>query len=147
MIMADLSTSVRYIKGIGEKKAQAFGKLGVFSLYDLVSYFPSRYEDRTRFCPIAAAPEGEGVCIRALVADMPRLVRVRRGMELVKFRAVDESGSVDITYFNQNYIKDQLSRGDSVCFYGKIERNGSHFRPDERRAEPAHDPRRGAPGA
>ena len=125
--MADLSTSVRYIKGIGEKKAQAFGKLGVFSLYDLVSYFPSRYEDRTRFCPIAAAPEGEGVCIRALVADMPRLVRVRRGMELVKFRAVDESGSVDITYFNQNYIKDQLSRGDSVCFYGKIERNGSRF--------------------
>ncbi|MBQ7472812.1 MAG: ATP-dependent DNA helicase RecG [Oscillospiraceae bacterium] len=125
--MADLTTSVRYLKGIGEKKAQAFEKLGVFSLYDLLSYFPSRYEDRTRFCPIAAAPEGEGVCIRALVADMPRLVRVRRGMELVKFRAVDESGSVDITYFNQNYVKDYLTRGDSVCFYGKVERNGSRL--------------------
>ena len=45
-------------------------------------------------------------------------------MELVKFRAVDESGSVDITYFNQNYVKDYLSRGDSVCFFGKIERSG-----------------------
>ena len=123
--MIDLSTSVRYIKGIGEKKAQALGKLGVFSLYELLSYFPARYEDRTRFCPIAAAPEGEGVCIRALVADTPRLVRVRRGMELVKFRAVDESGSVDITYFNQNYVKDYLARGDSVCFFGKIEYNGS----------------------
>ena len=122
--MTDLNTSVRYIKGIGEKKAQALGKLGVFSLYELVSYFPARYEDRTRFCPIAAAPEGEGVCIRALVADTPRLVRVRRGMALVKFRAVDESGSVDITYFNQNYVKDYLSRGDSVCFFGKIERSG-----------------------
>ena len=123
--MTDLTTSVQKLKGIGEKKALAFEKLGVFSLYDLVSYFPARYEDRTNFCPIAAAPEGEGVCIRALVADMPRLVRVRRGMELVKFRAVDESGSVDITYFNQNYVKDYLSRGDSVCFYGKIERNGN----------------------
>ena len=122
--MTDLNTSVRYIKGIGEKKAQAFGKLGVFSLYDLISYFPARYEDRTQFCPIAAAPEGEGVCIRALVADTPRLVRVRRGMELVKFRAVDESGSVDITYFNQNYVKDYLARGDSVCFFGKVERSG-----------------------
>ena len=122
--MTDLSTSVRYIKGIGEKKAQALGKLGVFSLYDLLSYFPARYEDRTKFCPIAAAPEGEGVCIRALVADTPRLVRVRRGMELVKFRAVDESGTVDITYFNQNYVKDYLARGDSVCFFGKIERSG-----------------------
>ena len=125
--MAELSSSVQYLKGIGEKKAQAFEKLGVFSLYDLVSYFPSRYEDRTKFCPIAAAPEGEGVCIRALIADMPRLVRVRRGMELVKFRAVDESGSVDITYFNQNYVKDYFSRGDSVCFYGKIERSGSRL--------------------
>ena len=123
--MAELNTSVRYIKGIGEKKAQALGKLGVFSLYDLVSYFPARYEDRTKFCPIAAAAGGEYVCIRALVADMPRLVRVRRGMELVKFRAVDESGSVDITYFNQNYVKDQLSRGDTVCFYGRIEISGS----------------------
>ena len=123
--MTDLNTSVRCIKGIGEKKAQAFEKLGVFSLYDLLSYFPARYEDRTKFCPIAAAPEGEGVCIRALIADTPRLVRVRRGMELVKFRAVDESGSVDITYFNQNYVKDYFARGDSACFFGKIEGVGS----------------------
>ena len=123
--MIDLTASVNSIRGIGEKKAQAFAKLGVFSLYDLLSYFPARYEDRTQFCPIASAPIGEGVCIRALVADMPRLVRVRRGMELVKFRAVDESGSVDITFFNQNYVKDYLSRGDSVCLYGKLEQNGN----------------------
>ncbi len=122
--MIELNASVNSIRGIGEKKAQAFAKLGVFSLYDLLSYFPARYEDRTKFCPIAAAPIGEGVCVRALVADTPRLIRVRRGMELVKFRAVDESGSVDITYFNQNYVKDYLARGDSVCLYGKIELNG-----------------------
>ncbi len=123
--MADLNTDVRYIKGIGEKKAQALNKLGVFSLYDLVSFFPRKYEDRSSYKPIALALDGESVCIRALVADTPRLVRVRRGMELVKFRAVDESGSVDITYFNQNYVKDNLSRGDSVCFYGKMELSGS----------------------
>lgn len=122
--MTELTTSVRYLKGIGEKKALAFEKLGVRTLRDLLSYFPARYEDRTVFCPIAAAPEGESVCIRAVVADTPRLARVRRGMELVKFRAVDESGSVNITYFNQNYVKDYLARGDSVCFFGKIERTG-----------------------
>ncbi len=123
--MADLNTNVRYIKGIGEKKAQALGKLGVFSLYDLVSFFPRRYEDRTQFRPIAETLDGETVCIRALVADTPRLMRIRRGMELVKFRAVDESGSVDITYFNQNYVKDNLSRGDLICFYGRIECKGA----------------------
>ena len=123
--MADLNTDVRYIKGIGEKKAQAFNKLGVFSLYDLISYFPRKYEDRSQYKPIALVMDGEQVCIRAIVADMPRLIRVRRGMELVKFRAVDESGVVDITYFNQNYVKDNISRGDCMVFFGKVEVNGS----------------------
>ena len=123
--MADLNTDVRYIKGIGEKKALALGKLGVFSLYDLVSFFPRKYEDRSQFRPIAETLDGETVCIRALIADTPRLTRIRRGMELVRFRAVDESGAVDITYFNQNYVKDNLNRGDLVCFYGRMECKGA----------------------
>ena len=51
--MSDLNTDVRYIKGIGEKKAQALNKLGVFSLRDLVSFFPRKYEDRSEMKPIA----------------------------------------------------------------------------------------------
>ena len=51
--MAELNTDVRYIKGIGEKKALALNKLGVFSLFDLISHFPRRYEDRSQFKPIA----------------------------------------------------------------------------------------------
>ena len=122
--MTDLNTDVRYIKGIGEKKAQALAKLGVFSLYDLVSYFPRKYEDRSTVMPIALTRGGESVCIEALVADTPRLTRVRRGLELVKLRAVDESGSVDITFFNQPYAKDNLIRGESYMFFGKIESAG-----------------------
>lgn len=120
----ELNTSVRYIKGIGEKKAQAFEKLGVFSLYDLISFFPRKYEDRSVFRPISETMNGETVCIRAVVADTPRLARVRRGLDIVKFRAVDESGAVDITFFNQSYVKDNLSRGDACTFYGKVEVNG-----------------------
>ena len=123
--MADLSTDVRYIKGIGEKKAQALNKLGVFSLYDLISFFPRRYEDRSVYKPIALCADGESVCIQAIVADTPRLTRVRRGMELVKFKAVDDSGIVDITYFNQSYVKNNIQRGDSLVFFGKMEVKGS----------------------
>lgn len=123
--MVDLNTDVRYIKGIGEKKAQLLNKLGVFSLYDLISFFPRRYEDRTRLCPISMAIDGETTCILATVADTPRLVRIRRGMELVKFRAVDDSGSVDITYFNQNYVKEHIALGETYVFYGKIEVHGT----------------------
>ena len=123
--MAELSTDVRYIKGIGEKKAQALSKLGVFSLYDLVSYFPRKYEDRSVYKSLAMVVGGETVCIRALVAETPRLIRIRRGMELVKFNAVDEQASVDITFFNQNYVKDNIHKGDVYIFYGRIEKQGA----------------------
>ena len=122
--MAQLETEVRYLKGIGEKKALALNKLGVFTLRDLVSFFPRKYEDRSRYSPISEAPDGQNVCIRALAADTPRLTRVRRGLDLVKLRAVDDSGSVDITFFNQPYVKDNIHRGESYVFYGKMERKG-----------------------
>ncbi len=123
--MTDLQTDIRYLKGIGEKKAQAFHKLGVFTLYDLLSFFPRRYEDRSVYKPIALTQSGETVCIRAMAADNPRLSRIRRGLDLVKFRAVDESGMVDITYFNQSYRKDSIVKGESCVFYGRIEFNGT----------------------
>jgi len=119
--MSDLNKDVRYIKGIGEKKALALNKLGVFSLRDLVSFFPRKYEDRSTIKPIALTLDGESVCIEAMVADTPRLTRIRRGLDIVKFRAVDDSGAVDITYFNQPYAKDNLHRGESYVFYGRIE--------------------------
>ena len=123
--MIDLQTDIRSLKGIGEKKAQAFHKLGVFSLYDLLSFFPRRYEDRSVYKPIRLTQNNESVCIRAMVADTPRLTRIRRGLDLVRFRAVDESGMVEITYFNQPYRKEQLEKGESYVFYGKIELSGT----------------------
>ena len=122
--MTDLNTDVRYLKGIGEKKAQALNKLGVFSLRDLVSFFPRKYEDRSTVKPIALTMDGESVCVEAMVADTPRLTRIRRGLDLVKLRAVDESAVLDITFFNQPYAKDNLRRGETYVFFGRIEANG-----------------------
>ena len=108
------------LRGVGPKKAAAFEKLGVHTVRDLVTLFPRRYEDRTRFTPIALAMPGDTVCIRAMVAAPPRLNRIRRGMELVKLRAVDDTGAVEITYFNQTYRKDSLHQGETYIFYGKV---------------------------
>ena len=139
--MAESNTEIRYLKGIGEKKALAFNKLGVFTIRDLVSLFPRKYEDRTQFKPIALTMPDETVCIQAIVADTPRLSRIRKGLDLVKFRAVDESGSVDITYFNQSYIKNQIQKGETYNFYGKISIQGSK----RSMTNPVHE-RDGVPG-
>ena len=113
------------LRGIGEKKAQAFHKLGVFSLSDLLSFYPRRYEDRSTTKPIALVQDGESVCVSAVVAEEPRLSRIRRGLELVRFRAYDESAELTVTFFNQPYIRNQLHRGDTYRFFGRMEVRGS----------------------
>jgi len=117
--MSNLEREIAYLKGVGEKRARAFNKLGVFTVSDLLAFYPRRYEDRTKFVPIADAPLDEFVCIRAMVSSRPTLSRVRRGLELVKLRAVDDSGAVDITFFNQAYVRDNLLPGETYIFYGK----------------------------
>ena len=84
--MADLKTDVRYIKGIGEQRAKALGKLGIHTLRDLISWFPRRYEDRTETRRVADLVPGETACVAAMVAAPPVVSHIRKGMDLIKVR-------------------------------------------------------------
>ena len=123
--MPELSTSVRYIKGIGEQRAKSLEKLRIFTLRDLISYFPRDYEDRRTFRKIRDLEPGETACVTAMAAASPTLNRVRKGMELVKVRAVDETGALDVTFFNQTYMRDHIRSGEQYTFFGKAEVQGS----------------------
>ena len=124
--MPDLTTDVRYIKGVGEQRAKSLLKLNIRTLQDLISYFPRSYDDRRAFRCISDLQPGESACVKAMVAAPPTLNRIRRGLELVKLRAVDGSGTLDVTFFNQVYLKDSLHPGETYIFYGKAE--GAHLR-------------------
>ena len=121
--MADLQTDVRYIKGIGEARAKALSKLGIATLQDLIGYFPRRYEDRTMTRSIRELELGETVCVRAMIANDPVASRISGGRTVVKARAVDDSGALDLTFFNQEYRKNSLHRGETYIFCGKVEGN------------------------
>ncbi|SHH55162.1 ATP-dependent DNA helicase RecG [Sporobacter termitidis DSM 10068] len=118
--MADLATDIQYIKGVGEARAKGMAKLGIQTLRDLVSFFPRAYEDRTVIKPISLAVPDETVCIRAMAAAAPRLSHIRKGLDLVKVRVVDEGGAMDITFFNQSFVKDAIKPGEVYVFYGKV---------------------------
>lgn len=119
--MADLNTDVRYIKGIGEAKAKTLGKLGIFTLGDLIGWFPRRYEDRRETRPISSLIPGETACVSAMIASEPKVSHIRKGMDLVKVRAVDDTGALDVTFFNQSWLKNQLRVGETYIFYGRAE--------------------------
>ena len=119
--MADLRTDVRYIKGIGEQRAKALAKLGIRTLRDLISWFPRRYEDRTEARRIADLVPEETACVAAMVAAPPTLSHIRKGLDLVKLRAVDETGTLDVTFFNQAWLKNSLREGETYIFCGRAE--------------------------
>ncbi len=121
--MADLQTDIRAIRGIGETRAKSLAKLGITTLQDLLSYFPRGYEDRTLTRPIKELLLGENACVKAMIAADPTAHRIRGGKTLVRARAVDSSGSLDLVFFNQEYRKNSLHRGETYIFYGKVEGN------------------------
>ena len=119
--MADLQTDVRYIKGVGETRAAALARLGIHTLRDLITFFPRGYEDRTLMRPIRELVPGENACVRAMLAADPTGHRISGGRTIVKARAVDDSGSLELTFFNQDYRKSGLHRGETYIFYGRVE--------------------------
>ncbi len=124
--MSVLNKSIRSMKGIGEQRAKSLGKLGIVTLRDLVSFFPRAYEDRSITRMLSEVPDGEEALIRAYVITPPRLNRIRKGLDLVKFRIADNSGACDVTFFNQSFVKDSFRQNDAYLFFGKVTRNGAH---------------------
>lgn len=118
--MLERGTEVRFIRTIGEKKAKAFNKLGVFTAGDLVALYPRRYEDKSVIKKAADAEDGE-VCALVLRIDTKPEARMSRsGLHYITFIASDDSGSVSLTFFNQRWLEKSLVQGAAYRFYGKV---------------------------
>ena len=118
------TTSIQYMRGVGETKAKALARLGIATVGDLLYHFPRAYEFRGNVKPIAAAVGGETASFILTAATDVHNATLRRGMTISKLRAFDESGSCEITFFNQPYIKDSIVKGGEYRFYGKLTRDG-----------------------
>ena len=116
----DLFSPVTALRGIGAGRAKALEKLQIHTLYDLLSYFPRTYEDRTKLVPIAELEPGVSACFEALVISEPRVNHIRKGLDITRLRVADETGQLTLVFFNQPYVKDSLVYGESYCFYGSV---------------------------
>ena len=120
----DLFSPVTELRGVGAARQKQLSRLHIETLYDLIAFFPRAYEDRTKLSSVAGLTPGVPACFEAMVISKPQLSRIRKGMELVKLRVADETGRVDLVFFNQPYVKDQLQYGETYRFYGEIKEGG-----------------------
>lgn len=116
----NLETSILNLKGIGEKSAKLFNKLGIFVLGDLLEYYPRGYEKFDAPATIAECHLGEVVAFRGTITAGPTLKHVRN-LSILNYTVADQTGQIFLTFFNMPYLKNTLKRGSTYIFRGMLQ--------------------------
>ncbi len=128
-----LTSLVTAMRGVGDARAAALASLGIMSVGDLLHHYPRGYQCRgdvrSAADALSLAADGSMAAVSMIltVSAEPSFRVIRRGMSILKFRAFDESGICDITYFNQNYLKDTFHTGGTFRFFGRVSMEGKRL--------------------
>ena len=109
------------IKYFDEKNTNKLKRLGIKSLYDLFYYFPRAYDDRTNIMKIGDLRGDEYVVLKAtlLTVSAPP---TRSGLKMVKATATDNTGIIELVWFQMPYLRKTLKVGEEYIFIGQIKR-------------------------
>ena len=141
----DLETPLESLKGVGSQRGRLLARKGLLTVEDLLYYMPFRYEDRSNVKRLSDIGLGETATVIGKI-QAAQLFRSRRtGTRLFEARVRDESGSELVAkWFRGDYLKDILTRGKTVAFYGKVERDNFSneiciFHPEFELLDDGHD--------
>lgn len=115
-----LNSSVQYVPRVGPRMAALLKKLGIETVYDLLTYVPFRYNDYSLVSLIARIQPGETVTLSGTLVSI-RTFRTKTGKQLVTGTLRDESGTIELVWFNQIYLVKVLHSGDKLNVSGKVD--------------------------
>jgi len=115
-----LDTDIRFLKGVGEKRAALYRKLHIETVRDLLCHLPRDYLDLSAPQQIAAAPLHDLCAVRATLTAKGREQRIRKGLSIFKLKAEDDSGAMEITLFNNRFLVESLELDTPYIFYGRM---------------------------
>ena len=118
---------ITVLSGVGKTRAAHYQRLGIATLGDLIRHYPRAYENRGDIRLLCDARIDGRSAVVLTVATEPKSVRLRSHKSFLKFRAFDDSGSCEIVYFNQDYLRDRFTLGSTFRFWGKVERKGRGY--------------------
>jgi len=107
------------IKGVGEKTAKAFEKLNIYTINDLIHYYPRDYEENISMKKISEVEINEICLIEGDVCELPQNIR-KKNIVITKMKVRDETGQLYITWFRQPYMKNKFSINENVVLKGKV---------------------------
>ncbi len=129
-------TAVSELFGVGKSKATALARLGIYTVGDLIEFFPRAYERRGNVHLLGEADTELPCSFILTVASEVRSVKLKSGITLSSFRAKDESGSCEIVFFNSPFVKTVFHIGSSFRFFGRLDYAKNHLRLSNPKYEP-----------
>ncbi len=118
MYAKELFAPVTDLKGVGTKTAAALGSLEIYSIYDLLYYFPFRY-DELQTIPLDQIMDGQKVMLKGVVATEAFLSRYGYKKSRLSFKLRIDHDVVMVNFFNQPWLKEKIEVGKEVAVYGK----------------------------
>ena len=112
---------IRFLKGVGERRAELFAKLGADTVGALLRMYPRGYLDLRDCFEIAEAPLYEACAVKATVESKGNPYRISGGRVMTRVHAADETASLTLTYFNNRFAPSALKEGETYVFYGKLQ--------------------------
>ena len=119
----NLQDSVASLKGVGKKRLPLLEKLHIETIEDLLRFFPRRYEDRRQAVPIMTAPIGKEVLIIGTVMSKQMVGSPYNRRRLLKVQIEDNTGSLELLFFNGKFLESYFKAGEKMTFFGKITLN------------------------
>jgi len=107
-------------EGVGPKINRLLKKLGIETVYDLLTYFPRAYEDRSQLHSIVSLTPGQNATVKGLIQKLQQR-RTRTGLTLTQMLISDFTADLELTFFNRPFLKTQYKTGDWVFCYGRLE--------------------------
>lgn len=116
--------SVKSIKGVGDKTAAAFAKIGVNTVGELLCHYPFRYETYAYPVPISSCSDGELVSVEGTVYSTPKFTVAGR-YKITEAVIMDDTGRITVKWFNAPFMRKSVKFGDRKIFRGKVKERGS----------------------
>ena len=113
---------IRYLKGVGEKTARLYNKLGIFTVDDLIRHYPRKYLDYSNTVSVKDAPSDTPVFIKATMITPVKESMIRKELTLYKCNFSDGETVIRVTIFNNKYLAKALRTFDDYILYGKVEK-------------------------
>ena len=121
-----LNSSIKEVKGIGDKTAGLFLKINIETIRDLISYFPRTYVQFPEIKHPDEVVEGETAAVIGQIRQTPVVKRVR-SMQITVTSIAGMGKRLELVWFRLSYIKNSLHPGENYVFYGKVQHKNGRF--------------------